>query len=61
MVIALFYEGGAAWEPSQEVDFYHAGSGGLLMDTLIGPVFVGGSIGEGGKGKFYFAVGTLFD
>ena len=60
MVIAIFYEGGTAWEPSHKVDFFHAGSGGLLLDSLIGPVFVGGSIGEGGKGKFYFAVGTLF-
>jgi len=60
-VIALFYEGGAAWEPTQHVDFFHAASGGLLLDTLIGPIFVGGSLGEGGKGKFYFSVGTLFN
>ncbi len=60
-VIAVFYEGGTAWEPTQTVNFFHAASGGLLMDSLIGPVFVGGSFGEEGKGKFYFAVGTLFD
>jgi NTE family protein len=59
-VLALFYEGGASWEPTQRIDFFHAGSGGLLMDSLIGPIFVGGSLGEGGKGKFYFSVGTLF-
>jgi NTE family protein len=60
-VIAVFYEGGSAWEPTQRVDFFHAGSGGLLMDSLIGPIFVGGSLGEGGKGRFYFSVGTLFE
>lgn len=60
-VIAVFYEGGAAWEPTHSIDYYHAGSGGLLLDSLIGPIFVGGSLGEGGKGKFYFSVGTLFN
>ena len=33
--------------------------GGLIMETLIGPVFVGGSAGFDGRWRTYVGVGRL--
>ena len=37
-----------------------SGTGGLLIETRLGPIFIGGSWAEGGRGKFYFALGRIF-
>ena len=37
-----------------------SGTGGLLVETRLGPIFVGGSWAEGGRGKFYLALGRIF-
>jgi NTE family protein len=37
-----------------------SGTGGLLIETRVGPIFIGGSWAEGGRGKFYFALGRIF-
>ncbi len=36
------------------------GSVMFVMKTLIGPAFVGGSVGEGGRAKWYFGLGKVF-
>ncbi len=33
---------------------------GLAVETLIGPVFIGGAVGDGGRQKIYFQIGRLF-
>jgi NTE family protein len=33
---------------------------GLAVETLIGPVFIGGAVGDGGRRKIYFQIGRLF-
>ena len=33
---------------------------GLVVQTLLGPLFVGGSIGDTGHRKWYFQVGPVF-
>lgn len=35
-------------------------SGGLLVETLLGPVFLGGSWGDAGHRKLYFGLGVIF-
>jgi NTE family protein len=56
-----FYEigkmyGGNAGTPSLPYDV----TGAVVMKTLIGPVFGGLSIGDGGNWKWYFGLGRVF-
>jgi NTE family protein len=48
--------GGAAGTPSLPNDV----SGGLLVKTLIGPLYGGGSIGDSGHRKWFFGLGRVF-
>ena len=34
--------------------------GGLLVDTIFGPVLIAGSVGDYGHGRFYFQIGRVF-
>jgi NTE family protein len=40
--------------------YQNAASAGLIADTILGPVSLIGSYGEGGRGKVYFTVGKFF-
>lgn len=55
-----WYEGGSAFENFDAAIYRQSVTGGALMETRIGPVFVGGSLAEGGRGKFYFSLGRFF-
>jgi NTE family protein len=35
-------------------------AGGLLVDTIFGPVLVAGSVGDYGHARFYFRIGRVF-
>jgi NTE family protein len=52
-------EVGDAFYSFDTADFKVDASGGLLIESPLGPLFVGGSWGEGGQFKFNFALGTL--
>ncbi len=53
-------EYGSAFERYDEADFAACLSAGLVMETVAGPVFFGGSWGEGSRRTAYFAVGHPF-
>ncbi|MGQ9924569.1 MAG: BamA/TamA family outer membrane protein, partial [Armatimonadota bacterium] len=53
-------EYGAAFERLSDADFAACISAGLVMETLAGPVFFGGSWGEGSRRTAYFAIGHPF-
>jgi NTE family protein len=55
-----WYEGGSAFDELDSASYHMSGTGGLLVETKLGPVFVGGSWAEGGRGKFYLALGRIF-
>jgi NTE family protein len=40
--------------------YRNAISAGIVADTILGPVSLVGSFGEGGRGKIYFTVGKFF-
>lgn len=40
--------------------YRNAISAGIIADTILGPVSLVGSFGEGGRGKIYFTVGKFF-
>lgn len=56
----LWHEIGAVFEPQGQRDYLSVLSGGVLVETFLGPMIVGGSWGEGGRYLFYFSVGSLF-
>ena len=53
-------EYGTAFERLRDAEFAACFSAGLVMETLAGPVFFGGSWGEGSRRTAYFAVGHPF-
>lgn len=55
-----WYDGGSAFDDLDTARYQMSGTGGLLLETRLGPVFVGGSWAEGGRGKFYIALGRIF-
>ena len=55
-----WYDGGSAFDDFDAARYNMSGTGGLLVETRLGPIFLGGSWAEGGRGKFYFALGRIF-
>ncbi len=57
--IGSWVETGSAWNDWNEKDWHTNVSGGLIVESLIGPIFAGGSIGNG-EGRFFVSIGPLF-
>jgi NTE family protein len=57
---AVGYELGNAFDDLRRANPFHDGVIGLVAETPLGGVFLGGSIGEQGRRKFFFRVGRLF-
>ena len=55
-----WYEGGSAFENLGAAKYRQGVTGGALLQTRIGPIFVGGSFAEGGRRKLYFSLGRFF-
>ena len=55
-----WYDIGSAFDDLDSAKSNMSGTGGLLIETRAGPVFVGGSWAEGGRVKFYIAIGRIF-
>jgi len=58
--VGTWYEIGSAFDRHQSPDYRHVGSAGILLDSVLGPLFVGGSWGESSRFRLYFSLGTLF-
>ena len=56
--LTAFYEVGDAFE--QDSDPFWDFTFGLAGESLLGGVFVGGAVGQDGRGGFFFALGRLF-
>ena len=56
----IWLETGSAFDDWDDKTFKESVSVGVIIETLIGPIFTGGSWGEGGRGNFYFAIGRFF-
>ena len=55
-----WYEAGSAFEHLDTATFRQSVTGGAVLETRIGPVFLGGSFAEGGRRKLYFSLGRFF-
>jgi NTE family protein len=54
------YEVGQAYRAPGASRLPNDGSLGLVMETLLGPLFVGGSVGDSGHHRVYFSLGRFF-
>jgi NTE family protein len=52
-------EVGSAYDDFDLAEFNFSGSAGLLLDTSLGPLFVGLAVGDDGSGRFYFMLGRF--
>ena len=60
--IGTSLEYGNVWESRNDIDAgdgLFAGSLYLAADTMIGPMYLGYGVAEGGTGSFYLYVGAL--
>ncbi len=53
-------ESGGAFEQFRRSDYRIDFTGGIIVVTGLGPVTLGTSFGEGGRGKIYFSLGRFF-
>ena len=58
--VGAWYEGGSSFERFGQANYRQSGSLGAILETPIGPVFIGTSINENGRGRFYFSFGRVF-
>ena len=57
--VGAWVENGTAFERLASARWHTHLSGGLVMETFLGPVFVAGSAGLDGHGRFYVGVGPF--
>ena len=55
-----WYEGGSAFEDFGAANYRQSFTGGAVLETRLGPIFIGASFGESGQRKFYFSLGRFF-
>ena len=53
-------ENGSAFDDWGDAKWRSNVSAGAIIESLIGPVFVGGSLAFDGRSRIYIAIGTLF-
>jgi NTE family protein len=58
--VAAWIEAGSAFESRAGAVWHSDASAALIIDSLVGPVLVGGSVGPGGHARAYIALGPLF-
>lgn len=58
--IGAWYESGSMFERLGSANYRQSVSGGAIFETPVGPVFIGGSVNENGRGRFYFSFGRVF-
>ena len=60
LFLATGYEAGSIWSPEHRSTLRQDGILGLLVNTPIGVMTVGGSVGDAGHRKVFFTLGRLF-
>jgi hypothetical protein len=58
--VGAWYGGGSAFEKIGNANYRQSLSGGAILETPLGPVFLGGSMNENGRGRFYFSFRKIF-
>lgn len=58
--LGAWYEGGSAFERFNTINYRQSVTGGAVVETILGPIFFGGSYNENGRGRIYFSFGRFF-
>lgn len=58
--VGAWYEGGSSFERFADSEYMQSVSIGTIIETPVGPVFVGGSVNQNGRRRFYFSFGRVF-
>ncbi len=58
--LAAWVEAGSAFDSRSTARWHTDAAAGLIIDSLIGPIFAGGSAGPGGHRRLYISLGPLF-
>ena len=58
--LGAWVEAGSAFNDWDTKDWKSDITGGVILETLLGPVFLGGSVGFQGGGRFYISLGPFF-
>jgi len=58
--LGAWYEAGSAFEKFSGASYRQSVSGGAIAETPFGPVFVGVSLNDRARGRFYFSFGRFF-
>lgn len=59
MYVETLVEGGSVFEVASRARVKSSFTAGLSADTLLGPIFMGASAGQGGETRLYFMIGKL--
>lgn len=59
MYVETLAEGGSVFDDLSRARFKSSFTAGLASDTLLGPFFIGASVGQGGETRMYFMIGRL--
>ena len=54
------YEAGSIWSPEQHSILRQDGFSGILLNTPIGAITLGGSVGDAGRRKVFFTFGKVY-
>ncbi len=57
--VGAWYEGGSTFERIGAINYRQSVSGGVIVETPLGPILVGGGFNEKGNGKFFFSFGRF--
>jgi NTE family protein len=60
MFAGLWMENGTAFNSDQNADLKTQFGGGITLDTLVGPILVGASVGVDGEWRTLFGIGRIF-
>jgi NTE family protein len=55
-----FVQGARTYDLFRDLRYPVNATGAVVLRTLVGPVFLGGSLGDRGNRKWFFGVGRLF-
>ncbi len=58
--LAAWAEAGSAFDSRADRSWHGDVSTGVVIDSIVGPVFVGGSVGPSGHHRLYISLGPLF-
>jgi NTE family protein len=58
--VTAWYELGSSFNRNRYEKLSHSIAGGLLLDSFLGPFFLGGSVGDEKRAKLFFLLGRLF-